>query len=660
LTTTHRQQKTVDRGARSPSPWRRAFLLLALLVAAALRLWQLGQWPPGLYRDEAFNGLDALGVLDGQHALFFPANNGREPAYIYLTAVAVALFGRSVLAVRLGAALAGTLTTLLTYRLARSWFGWQTGLLAAWLWAVTLWPVHLSRIGLRAILLPATLALAFWLGTRAYRRNSAQLWLAAGVAYGATFYTYLAARFTPLLLAVLLSYLFLNRPGERHRLRVAVLWGGAGAALILLPLALLAFQQPELILGRTEQVSVFSESVNQGDLWGTLLRHTARTLGLFLLQGDTIARHNPPARPLFDLLMAVPFLAGLIWTLCHWRRPAAAALLFWVAIMLGPTLLAEDAPHFLRAAGILPAALLLPALGLSKLWDWPKLADALRHGLVLILAGGTLIVTVADYRNYVRAPDTPFLFDAGARVLAEEVNHARGPLGTDVYLDGRFWQSWPSLRFLVEEETVWLFQPESGLAEPASLPITIFAWPYGPLEFIPEVIEETESGLVFARRGALVRGDLEAEPYPLYLSYLLREAPADVPAPLARFGDEIVLLEAGISLPEPDRLQVDLLWQGVAPQEVPLVVFVHVLDAGHLIGQDDGPPLQGAWSPSWWRSNLLLQDRHIVALDGAYDPEQHEVIVGIYDGRTVTRLPVYDAAGTPVGDSWRLDVHKEN
>jgi 4-amino-4-deoxy-L-arabinose transferase-like glycosyltransferase len=633
---------------------------MVLLVAAVLRLWQLGEWPPGLYRDEAFNGLDALGALDGEHALFFPANNGREPAYIYLTAAAVALLGRSVLAVRLGAALVGIATSYLTYRLARSWFGWRTGLLAAWLWAVTLWPVHLSRIGLRAILLPAALALAFWLGTRAYRQNDRRWWLLAGIAYGATFYTYLAARFTPIVLALFVSYLFLNRPQARARLRVALLWGGLGSVLILLPLAGLALQQPELILGRAGQVSVFSESINGGDPWGTLLRHTGRTLGLFLLRGDTIGRHNPPGRPLFDLIMALPFLGGLIWALRQWRRPPAAALLIWVAVMLGPTLLAEDAPHFLRAVGILPAALLLPALGLSKLWDWPKLADALRHGLVLILAAGTLIVTAVDYRNYVRAPEIAYLFEAGARTLAEEVRRAASPLGSTVFLDRRFWQSWPSLRFLVEESSVWLFTPETGLPDRAPLPLTIYAWPYVPLAFVPQAVEQSGAGLVFARRGALVRGDLEAEAYPLYYSYLLLEEPVAVPGPLARFGDRLVLREAVVSQPTRDRLQVDLLWQGTVPDEAPLVVFVHVLDGGRLIGQDDAPPLQGTWAPAWWRPDLLLQDRHLVALDSAFDPERHVVIVGLYDARTVTRLPVTSAAGDPAGDSWRLDVHKEN
>ena len=155
--------QTTHKNHRSPSTFGWALLLLAVGTAVFLRFYNLGNWPPGLYRDEAFNGLDALRVLDGEPALFFIANNGREPLYITLTALSVALFGRTVLAVRLAAAVVGSLTTWLVYKLGRSWFGWRVGLLAAWLWAITLWPVHLSRLGLRTILLPAALALAFWL-----------------------------------------------------------------------------------------------------------------------------------------------------------------------------------------------------------------------------------------------------------------------------------------------------------------------------------------------------------------------------------------------------------------------------------------------------------------------------------------------------------------
>ncbi|MEM7801737.1 MAG: glycosyltransferase family 39 protein, partial [Chloroflexota bacterium] len=180
-------------------------------VAGILRFWQLGDLPPGLYRDEAYNGLDAIGVLEGVRPLFFENNNGREPAYIYLTAVAVALFGRTAFAVRISAAVIGTLTTIPVYLLVKAWYGQSTGLFAGWIWATTVWAIHLSRVGFRAVLLIPLLALAAWIATLASTSQPASsrsgwLWVLSGLLYGLSFYTYLAVRLTPLFIIVVTLY----------------------------------------------------------------------------------------------------------------------------------------------------------------------------------------------------------------------------------------------------------------------------------------------------------------------------------------------------------------------------------------------------------------------------------------------------------------------
>ena len=427
-----------------------ALLLLALLTAVLFRFYGLGELPPGLYRDEAFNGLDAQAVLNGELALFFPANNGREPLYIYLTTLFVGLFGPSTLAVRLGAAVTGVVTTLLVYLLAREWFTQRIGLLSAWLWAVTLWAVHLSRIGFRPILLTPFLTLAFWLGTLAYRRGGRWLWLLAGLAYGVTFYTYLASRFTPLLLAVIAAtLLLLRRRAAWKRLWPDGLWFLLGTAVVLLPFALLTSQQPEIILGRTGQVSILNPDINGGDLWGTLTQQALAALGMFIRQGDTILRHNPAGRPVFDILMVIPFLLGVLYCIRHWRQMPALTLLLWVLVMLGPTILAEDTPHFLRASGVLPAVVILPAIGLSQIWDWRP--DWSRLVVILLLIA-SLAITAYDYINYGRDPETAYLFEDAARTLAERVNDEG--LGTAVFIDERFWSGWPSIPFLVTNQAV--------------------------------------------------------------------------------------------------------------------------------------------------------------------------------------------------------------
>lgn len=657
---------------------RWALLLMVAGTAVFLRFWQLGNWPPGLYRDEAYNGLDALRVLAGEHAIFFPANNGREPAYIYLAAGAIALLGQSVLALRLGAALLSSVTTLAVYGLAREWFGQRVGLLAAALWAITLWPVHLGRIGLRAVWLPLMLALIFWLGTRAYRtavsRQRRLLWLATGLLYGAAFYTYLAVRFTPILLAAIALYELRFRPGRQpvatgerqlnpesrftlhaprsplpaSRFTDYALFA-LGTAVSLLPLGLLALRQPELLLGRAGQVSVLDTAVNGGDLWGTLLRQIGAALGMFFGQGDTILRHNPAGRPVFDPLMALPFLIGVGWCLRHWRRPPAAMLLLWTLIMLGPTILAADAPHFLRAVGVLPAAIIFPALGLAQIggwlrWRWPGIM------LIGLLLAGSTAVTVRDYVNYSQDPQTAYLFEQAARSLAEEINREETP--TPFYMDERYWSGWPSLPFLLTNSNVLRFTPEAGLPTPLPLPARLIVWPYEATDFVAAALPEAV--LVRAEAGPLARGDLEPQAYPLYAQYWVQAA--QPLATQASFGGLLQLQKAQAVLAQ-DILQVDTVWTAETAVTQPLTLFVHVIGPAGLLAQDDAPIGNGYWPAAWWRPGLQLQDRRTLALPSGFDPGWHQVIIGLYDA-TQTRLPVSTADGQPAGDSWRVEVER--
>ncbi len=624
-----------------------ALLLFILILAGGLRFWQLAQLPPGLYRDEAFNGLDALDVLDGQQAWFFPANNGREPAYIYLTALFVAIFGRSALAVRLGAAVVGTLTTGLVYLLARAWYGRSTGLLAAFTWAVTLWPVHLSRIGLRPILLAPFLAAAFWLGTLAYRRRQQWLWLIAGLVYGAGFYTYLAIRFTPLLLAALAFYLLAR--GKGKGLWPGLLWFGLGTAVSLIPFTFLVIQQPDILLGRAGQVSILNTAVNGGDLWASVWQRGWQALGLFLWQGDTILRHNPAGRPLFDWFMAAPFLVGLGWCGRHWRRSAAMALLLWTAVMLGPTILAADTPHFLRASGLLPGVVILPAIGLAQLWRWERLPARWRQGVVLFLMMGSLVMTVRDYERYGRAADTGYLFEQAARALAETVNAS--PADAAIFMDDRFWSGWPSIPFLVANPHVSRFRPEAGLP---SLPAAsqLIVWPYAALDFIPPALPET--ALVRIESGPLHRGDLEPNAYPLYTRYLVSPAP-DWPT-TATFGNQLALHRPAVDLLDASTLQIDLTWSTETAVPRPLTLFIHILGPAGMAAQQDTPPGSDNWPHSWWRPGLLLYDRHIITLPEPFDPDRHQIIIGLYDSETKTRLPIFDPGGNAASDSWELKI----
>jgi predicted membrane-bound mannosyltransferase len=97
-----------------------SLLIVIVFVAAALRLWRLTEFPPGILGDEAVNGNEIIRLLSDPHVtVFFPANSGREALFFYIASLPFIILGPTLFALRLVPALAGILLVPLSYRWAR-------------------------------------------------------------------------------------------------------------------------------------------------------------------------------------------------------------------------------------------------------------------------------------------------------------------------------------------------------------------------------------------------------------------------------------------------------------------------------------------------------------------------------------------------------------
>ena len=683
-------------------------IVAVLLVAAALRFIAFGEVPPGLYHDEAYHGLDALDILRGRLLLYFPTNNGREPLFIYLVALAVGLLGRSPFALRLPAFFAGVLTVAATGAMGRALSSRRVGLLAAAVLAVTLWHVHLSRVGFRAVLLPLLIALTAWQGAWGIRTGRSRHWLVAGFFYGLSFYTYTAARFTPVAVGAYSVYAVIVHPTIRNP-RLAAgnrLWHGIGlaalAALVTVaPLAAHTVRFPEVVLGRPGQVSVFNSKVHGGDLWGTLGAHLLRTLGMFFVRGDRIWRHNVPWRPVFDPLLGAALILGIVVAVRRLRRdPGAGFALVWTAVMTLPTLLAEDAPHFLRAVGVLPVVALLPALGLDWLanrlgtprflkhlpvnreecYAKARAPSAVRRGrgtlvgrvrlpcwrsvMVSLLLLFSLGLTVVHYfRDYAHDPMAGYWFERGALTLAGRINGflrtgwdgermVRGDPGTRrVHLDQGLWEEWPQVQFLVAARDLMRLGLEGGRPDG---PVAVFVWPHGEWQrawaLLPTPAEVT------VEEGAPSQGDRDPEPHTTYLAFFATPPDSAIPG-LARFSGGVELLGAMVT-PVSERapslvgegLRVRLRWRATEPLAEDYTVFLHYLRDGERIAQADARPAAGYYPTTVWRPGDVVTDDHFVADVSTLLPGRDALHFGLWEPGTGALLYLLDDAGNPAGD----------
>ncbi len=643
-------------------------LLVVTALAAALRLYALDRLPAGLYHDEAFEGLDALNVLRGARPIFFEGNNGREPLFIYLVSVSLACLGRSPLAIRLVAALLGTLTVPAAYWMARELVGRREALLSALVTAGTFWHLNLSRLGLRAVSLPLWIALCLWLFARGLHAAAGrQRWYnfaLAGLCLGISLYTYLAARFVPLIFVALLIYWLWRRQ--------AVPWRGlllflAAALIVASPLLVYFARHFDTFWVRSSQVSVFNPAIHRGDLGGTLVRQAVAALGMFNWRGDFIPRHNMPYRPVFDALMGLFFLLGLAISLYHSPRRQEYALLCvgWL-VMLLPTILAEGAPHFLRAVGVLPIVFVFPAVGLTAFWDTLQSRTSRRVAslAVLVIVALSLTATARDYfSRHVRSEAVYYNFETGAVELAAQINRflgagwhpgsglrvpekAPGPRRR-VYLDERLWLDWAGLRYLVPDADNLVVISDSNLPPGISDEVQVIVWPYA--EHSQRLTLLPRSSVISVQEGPLERGDLEKQARLLCLTYQAMPASA-LPSNLqARFEQGIELL--GYELrPELQSTRVRLFWRAGAMIDADYSVFVHLKRAEQTIAQSDSYPAQGHYPTHLWRSGDIVSDDHVLTA-AVTSGEGYAVSIGLYQLQTMERLQVLDVSGNPVGDS---------
>ena len=622
-----------------------AALLGIMVIAVLLRFAALGDAPPGVYQDEAYNGLDALAVLEsGYRPLYFPANNGREPLYIYLAALSVGALGPTALALRLPAALLGALTVPAAFALGRAWFDRRTGLLAAAVLAVMFWHVHLSHIGLRAVALPLFTAMALAAGAHGLRTGRRWALALAGVAYGLSFYTYLAARFTPfaLLLIGLCAFGWHRRALFAHRRDIALM--ALAAAITLAPLAVVTAQDPDLVLGRSAQVAIWNPAINGGDLPGALARGALASLGMFVFRSDAIPRHNLPGRPVFDPALALAWLAGVIVLLRASRRSlAAAAIVIWIGALLLPTALAEDAPHFLRAVGVLPAAALPAAVALARA---PRVVAA------AALAVGLGFTAYDYFGRYLPAQETALAFDQAATVLAGEINSHSSPralssrgvanmIAPRAIVDWRIWDRYPSVKFLTARRAAQIdvYDDRAGarpLPVAGDAPVFLAAFPYEPQERLTQFLPTP--ALIDVHLGPEAIYAPDADPFRLYVAYHAAPLPAGWQGEAAD-----VTFEDGLSLAKveietiSDTLRVTLYWRAQQPPTAAYTALIHLGDRAM-----DAPPGTWAFPTDRWRAGDVVAQRVIGRCADALE-------VGLYDaaGR---RLPVVESRW-PVQDN---------
>ena len=638
---------------------RLALTVAVLLLAAALRIWQLDSLPPGLYYDEAGHLLSAQSIgRDGHLPAYFTWGQGNEPLLAYLTAINLAILGPVSWAGRLVTAWAGLLSIASTVRAGRELFPRRAvGVVAGLVVATLFWHVNLSRYGIQPMLAgwlaPASVA-ALWAALRTGRRRYYAL---LGVCLGLGLLGYVAFRVFLLVPALVLTVAWISKAPARRSIFIGGSMAAGVSLAIFSPLLVFFVRNPQWFVSRFQATTI--ETFGSDNVFAALVSNTGRVVWGLFGKGASDQRQDIPGRPALDLLQSAFFALGAIVSWRRWRRPEAL-LAAWLVVGLLPSILTQGAPSFLHMVMAAPAVALLIALGATALAHQRRMR---RMGLaisVVGLAGSAAINVQAYFWQFAHDPSTYLAYDGGIQWMAQQLHAA--PANALLY-ETPVDRDWLTLEYTLGPQGNARFNAFNG-RECFVVPAASTT----PIEYAVVVSEDTRSvpeiKRVFpdsVRTSALA---IDGTPYAAVYAVPAGTRPVLAPNQTRQveYGGLLELL--GDSLPAApaaagNQISVDLFWQLDRATPADLRRFVHVIgpkqaNGSTIYAQTDSDPCDNAY-PTWqWKPGQIMIEHVNIGLPTNVPTGVYQIFTGWYDANGQQRLTAVDTSNEARSDTVEL------
>ncbi|MGQ9500447.1 MAG: ArnT family glycosyltransferase [Anaerolineae bacterium] len=676
-----------------PHAWRWVAVCGVLYIAWLVRFYGLADHPPGIWFDPAYNGLDALRLMQrGGHTFFFPTNGGRESLFVYLLIPSIWIFGATPFAMRLVTALMGVLHVALLFglmydlpfllpeavplvrhmRRLRLWLAVNGSLVLA----TSYWHLGVSQRAERPIMAPLLSVPLFWFFLKGWYTGRHKWFVLAGVMLGLGAYTYGAARLLPVIL-VLAILPDLVRAALRGRassqvscLRAQCLnlgWLALSALLVALPMIGYFATHPGQFSARAESVTIWHYVYDPLQIAVEMLQNVPRVFGYFCCLGGTTMFNGLPDYPGVTPLLA-PFLAaGFFGAAWHSHHLVHRLIWLWWLIGLTPSIVTIEAPHPLRMlVAITPTAIMIalaPAYligGLERLYTAPKLTCWL-PGFITLLALASLPATwQAHFVKWAGAPNTRHANDIAALSIRDAVlTHTAA--GATVYLPMSRLKDAPLLYYLggtYDREATLQLPPAEGevLVIAPDRMSTDTTWIRVAEQRITILPPLNEMGQQIIQNGLnstaaiplhTPDGDTAAwvaplETDPVSFVQLPTQQINLLFGPMRLTG---ITYPTTIDLSGAEQvLPVTCYWQAAAPMRDEYEVLLHLVDDRRRAwGNGDARPTDWVYPTTFWRPGLdIVAAQHTVTLQAETlpPPGRYWLAIAVYDPAIGHRLPL--------------------
>jgi hypothetical protein len=251
-------------------------------------------------------------------------------------------------------------------------FSARVGLLTLAAASVVWWSIIMSRVILREVLevpLYALALYAFWRGFQETTQSDSgrfpwKPFVLGGAALGAAQYVHTIPRGLFVVFVIFGVYLLIFQHAIFKRAWRGLLLVIVAAEIIAAPLLLYATLNPNVDNLPSLGASVYSPEETLVD---RVQANLPVVLGQFTSAGDNSWEFNWPGRPIYEPVLAVLFLLGVVVAVAHFRSPPHVFILIALAVSLLPSIMLDSNFAFARLVSGQPATFALLALGLDAL-----------------------------------------------------------------------------------------------------------------------------------------------------------------------------------------------------------------------------------------------------------------------------------------------------
>ncbi len=466
-------------------------LLLIVLMAGIIRLWDLTNYPAGLNADEAAIGYNAYSLLQtgkDEYGTSWPSafksfGDYKPGLYFYFVMPFVAIMGLTELAVRLPSALFGIGTVLLIYYLAKELFKKEEiGLLSALLLAITPWHIHFSRGGWETTVATFFITLGVFLFLKGLQKPSLIFW--SFLSFLISMYLYQSPRLIIPVFGVTLLILYKDHFVSKYK---KFIWYIPVLILLSIPLVLqftsgggsarfsgLSFfadtgpglRTNELrgehgILNSLESVLIHNKITT---LFPQFIGHYVDHFrpDFLFIRGDEVVRDKAPETGQFFLIQSVLLLAGITFLIL---KPVKdnKLILIWVLTAPLASSMTFQTPNALRSLSLVIPLILIMSYGFY--WLIKESKSILKYALIFIVSIFLIFETIHFLESFFvhYSKRTPLAWEYGFSEMVSKLSNYEGQFDKVVITD-RYDQPYILVLFYKKYDPA-KYQPQAVLTE---------------------------------------------------------------------------------------------------------------------------------------------------------------------------------------------------